>query len=607
MDITMGLKSIAGSSVKFVGRTVGRSVDWVGVNAANAWRMLLKGRIPDYIVLTLDRDLSELAGDRPWWLHYVPGFGDELSLEGLAAVLRRIAGDPDVRGIVFLLKGTELTLSQAQNLVALLARFRAWDGEYHGAARKEIVVYAETVSGPSALMLGVADRAILPPLASWDVVGLQVTSTFLKEPLARVGIDVEVARVAPWKTAADAVSRNEMSEAQREQLNWLLDSLHGTLVQGISQGRALEEAVVAGLIDRGPLTAEDALAAGLIDRIAYEDELPGVLGEREVEVEAEGEVTLGSFGQTERLLKHHLAPAAAGRIGVIRLEGAIMPGRSRNFPMPLPLLGDNLIGSTTAQQQIRAARRDTDLKAVVVYVDSPGGSALASDLIWRELKLLDEEKPVVIYMGPVAASGGYYIATPGRKIVAQSATLTGSIGVIVAKAVTQALVAKVGATTEVIRRGENAGIYRSDEPWSPTQRALVDEQLDYTYRAFKERVAAGRGLDFDALEPLCGGRVWTGQQALERGLVDAIGDFQTAVDLAKELAGIRADARVETVHITPEKRTVLPMPGKETLEEVQDAAAFTRELLDGSLLKLLATEQVWLLADNVAAIPDTAN
>ena len=640
----MGIKSSIGSGINRLGRAAGRGASQAGALVVNSRRRLLHGRVPEYIVITLDRSVSVRPGQRPWWVAYLPGVEEELTLEGLAKVLQRIAGDPDVQGVLFLLKGTEIGLNQAENMAELFDRFHAWVHEYNAEAVKEIVVYAEAVNATAAVVLSAADRAIVPPPATWDVIGLQVTSTFLKEPLARIGIEFEVARVAPWKTAADSVSRSEMSEAQREQLNWMLESLHGTLVAAISRGRGLTPAQVAALIDRGPLTAEEALAAGLVDHLAYEDELPLLLGADSKEysheraqadvpeadnqpgngdghvlaqvngtpataIDAPGPATipsgakpakLATYSQSHRLLTYHVAPPVTGRIGVISLEGAIVPGRSRSFPVPLPLLGGDLIGSTTAQQQIRAARRDDRLDAVVLYVDSPGGSALASDLIWRELALLDAEKPVVVYMGAVAASGGYYIATPGRKIVAQAATLTGSIGVIMAKAVNEGLWHKIGATTETIRRGDNAGIFRSDAPWTTDQRNLVEAQIDHTYRLFKQRVADGRGLDFDALEPLCGGRVWTGAQALEHGLVDVLGDFQTAVEMAQELAGLDETARVELVDVGPEKQPVLPIPADAALNEAGEAAAFLRELADGSLTRLLLRERCWLLADDLA-------
>ena len=226
-----------------------------------------------------------------------------------------------------------------------------------------------------------------------------------------------------------------------------------------------------------------------------------------------------------------------------------MTGPSRTSPVPLPLFGDETLGSTTAQQMIRRAAKDDSLAAVVVHVDSPGGSALASDLIWRELAQLDRKKPVVIYMGDVAASGGYYIAAPGRKIVAQGATLTGSIGVIMAKPVAAGAYAKLDAGWDTVQRGRNADLYSSLSAWEGDQRGVVERNLQHVYDEFKQRVAEGRHMDAEQLDTLAGGRVWTGEQALANGLVDQLGDFDVALEAACTAAGLPTDGSVETVAV----------------------------------------------------------
>jgi protease-4 len=232
---------------------------------------------------------------------------------------------------------------------------------------------------------------------------------------------------------------------------------------------------------------------------------------------------------------------------------------------------------------IRAAARDHSLAAVVVHVDSPGGSALASDLIWRELAQLDRAKPTVIYMGDVAASGGYYIAAPGRKIVAQRATMTGSIGVIMAKAVTAGVYDKLDAGWDTVQRGAHADLYSSLTPWQGEQRAAVEQSLDHIYCEFKQRVAAGRNLPLERLDDLAGGRVWTGEQALAHGLVDELGDFDVAVQAACAAAGLPSDGSVPVVPIHAPGRLLLAEP-------VQAAQA---------LLGLFTRGQALLLADQL--------
>jgi protease-4 len=270
-------------------------------------------------------------------------------------------------------------------------------------------------------------------------------------------------------------------------------------------------------------------------------------------------------------------------VGVISLRGSIMTGPSRSSPVPLPLFGDETLGSSTAQQLIRSAAKDDSLAAVVVHVDSPGGSALASDLIWRELVQLDQIKPVIIYMGDVAASGGYYIAAPGRKIVAQRATITGSIGVIMAKAVTGGAYEKLDAGWDTVQRGKNADIYSSLQPWEGEQRAAVERSLDHVYRVFKQRVADGRRLPLERLDDLAGGRVWTGEQALAHGLVDLLGDFDLAVETACTVAGLPTDGSVQTVTVSAPSRPLLAEPIK----------------MVEALLGLLTRSQTLMLADSL--------
>ncbi len=583
------------------GRVVGGTVRHVGGSAANLGRRALKRQIPDHVVIKLNREIIEREPAAPWWQSYVPGLPSPISIEALGESMRRIAGDPDVQGVVFLVQSASLSLARAQSLADLFTRFRVWDEAYNGQANKEITVYFEQMGASGAVMASAAHRVVMPPLGDWNVHGLRVAPTFIKDTLAKIGVEVDVIKIAPWKTAADTLSRSEMSPEMRAQYEWLLDSIFDEIVAAISAGRNLNADQVRALIDRAPFTAEQALEAGLIDAIAYEDELPVLLGSEEEPA------TFKRYGQTRLLLYHHAERPTAKAVGVISLEGAIMTGKSRSFPIPLPLFGEQTIGSVTAQQQIRAARKNDNLGAVVLHVDSGGGSALASDLIWRELKQLDAEKPLVVYMGDVAASGGYYISAPGRKIVAQPTTLTGSIGVIMAKPVNANMIKKIGARKEVVQRGEHADIYDSDQHWRDDQRATMEEAVHYIYRIFKERVVDNRDLEFDELDAIANGRVWTGVQALEHGLIDATGDFQTAVELARELGELEEGARVRTVAITSPRKSLLAMPteiaqaalGLTRLYQVEDLIA---GLAGGDLAQALLSERYWLVADELPRV-----
>ena len=486
------------------GQRLGRRLAAHRLRLVQPARALLRKRLPAYVVVEVSGALQERAPEAPWYYRFLPIYEEPLSLEEIATVLRRVAGDPDLQGVVVLFKGAALSLPQAQSLAALFARFRRWDAAYNGKAGrppKRVVAYLEEASAPTYVAACGADRIVMAPLADWDVVGLRVEPIFLKDALARLGIEIDVVRVAPWKTAADAVLFSQLTDAARDQYNWLLDSLYQDILQAIVTGRGLEPEAAAALVDRAPLTAAEALAARLVDHVAYEDELAELLGA------GEDRRPLAPYRRVRKLLYRHPRPMAPQAVGVISLTGSILTGESRSVPIPVPFFGSETIGSATAQQLIRQARRDESLGAIILHVDSPGGSALASDLIWRELTLLNQEKPLIVYMGDVAASGGYYIAAPGRKIVAQRATLTGSIGVIVAKAVTTGALEKLSVHTDSVQRGANADLYSSATSWQGPQRQRVEDSMAAVYEAFKERVAAGRNLSTTEVEAVAGGRV----------------------------------------------------------------------------------------------------
>lgn len=597
-----------------LGKAFSRLFEWIGQGwqrvicaVFNLRRRLLRRRRPDYIVFTLDGELAERTSPQPWIYRQLPMFQPPASMDSLSEALRHIAQDPDVRGVVFLVKGLgpALTLPQAQSLTRIFERFRAWDrtenGDRPGYRAKEVVVFIEQTSNALCALGSAADRLILPPQCDWNATGLLSEPSYLADALSHLGVDFDVVKIAPWKTAFDRFSRSSMSEAETDQLNWLLDGLYADLVNAIARGRNLPEDEVKRLIDNAPQTADSALAAKLVDALGYEDELPGILSVEEIAEETgdpyDRESRFATYRQAKRHLLRRPRQKTAGRIGVLSLTGTIMPGKSRRFPIELPLLGDSTIGSTTVQQEVRAALKDDSLDAVVLHVDSGGGSALASDLMWRELSLLASKKPLVVYMGNVAASGGYYIATPAQHIVAQSATMTGSIGVIIAKLVTGDAYEKARVTRYSINRGDNADLLSDQTHWRESQRNLIEVQIGYSYQTFKKRVADGRNLPFDELDAICSGKVWTGAQALENGLIDEIGDFRAAVDAAAQLADLPKDGRIDVVDIQA-NRPLLPV----TQRQLQDAQELARLVLRRDWQALFGSERVWFMADGLPKI-----
>ncbi len=592
--------------MRFVGRTVvrlmrGLSLLWLVCvcRLANLLRGLFKGARADYVMFELSGPLPELAPQRPWFLALGPLGRPTLTVESLHGALRQIAEDPDVRGALFLVKGSQISLAQAQTLADLFDRFRGWSRALYPEAAKEVVVHLESCGGAEYMMAAAADRIFVAPRTEWMVLGLRAEPIFLADTLRKVGVRAEVVKVAAWKTAADTLERSEISPAHQEQLEWLLNGWYDELVAAISRGRDMNDEQVRSAIDSGPLAADEAVRLGLIDDLAYEDQLAA---------------KLTATGEDGRILPFEEARKALYRrpqlrhrrsIGVISLTGMITSGKSRRFPAGLPIVGGSTVGSATVQQMVRAALENDRLAGILLHVDSSGGSALASDLIWRELTLLNRKKPVVAYLGNVAGSGGYYVALPAQKIICQPTTLTGSIGVIMAKMITAEALAKIGANRFAVQRGENADIYAGDRPWRPEQREKVEEQIGYTYSKFKNLVAEARQLVPEALENVCGGRVWTGRQAHERGLVDEMGDFAAAIDSLCELAELPQDGSVPVIQVTsPQNRTRPPLSersleqatGAENLADLTDTFL---ALLQGDISSLLGRERIWLLADGL--------
>lgn len=591
-----------------IGRASGRglALGWQRLLCAltNFRRWLRRKQLPDYVLFMLDQELLEREPHTPWWQEYIPGRKAPLSIEFLTMALERIAGDPTVKGVIFLGKSPALSLAQAQSLALLFQRFRQWDQAQrsdNAAPAKRLLFHLEQITTPLYVAACAADHIYVTPLTTWDVLGLRTTPTFFKHTLDKLGIVMDVVRVSPWKSAVDQFSHATMSPEQKEQLTWLLDSWYGDIVEAIHTSRHLSPEAVRTIIDGAPWSASEAQAHGLIDAIAYEDELLTLLGS------AAQPAKIQYYAKARKLLLRRPRLYHAKQIGVISLCGAIMPGESQSLPVPLPILGKESLGSTTAQQQIRNARQKEEIAAVVVHVDSPGGSALASDLIWRELYLLNQEKPVVIYMGDVAASGGYYIAAPGRKVVAQRATLTGSIGVIIAKAVTAGAYAKIAANRQLIQRGANADLYDDQQAWVGEQRVKVEASVFHVYNTFKARVADGRKLVYETLDTIANGRVWTGSQALAHGLVDELGDFQHAVEVACRLADLPTDGAVRLQRITAEKEKLLAQPlavasAALGLPFLHQTGAFVTQVITGDANAFLHQDHHWLLAEGLPKI-----
>jgi protease-4 len=329
--------------------------------------------------------------------------------------------------------------------------------------------------------------------------------------------------------------------AHREMTESLNTDMYAQLVRGIAGARKKTEMEVRQLLDQGPFAPEDAVRTGLVDALAYEDQLD----DRVPQLRQGGEMRRVEGNDYQRVTPRSLGVRPQSKIAIVYASGVIASGKSGYDP------GNGaVVGSDTFVEQLRRLRNDDAIKAIVLRVDSPGGSSVASDVMWRELMITRDEKPsrpLVISMSDLAASGGYYISVPGHVIVAQPGTLTGSIGIFAGKFVIDGTLNRVGVTTETVKSGKNADIYSPFTRFSPEQRQKVGQYMEGFYKTFIAKVADGRHSTPERIDAVAQGRVWTGAQAKDRGLVDALGGLDTAVSIAKERAHIPADEEVDLV------------------------------------------------------------
>ncbi len=574
------------------------SLSTVGADWRNMMRRLRQAQV-DYAVLPIGGPLPERAGPpRGFIERRLPLPPDPFSMQQLNTRLRMVAEADNARGVVFVFRGFSAGLATLQNFRAAVARLRA--------AGKDAIVYTPYLDLAHYYAATAAARIIAPPGAQFDVLGLYTEVTFLKDALARVGVQADVVQISPYKTAFDRFSQADMTPEYRAQLDWLLDDQYDLLTADMAAGRGLTQAALRELIDRAPLSATEACAAGLIDQVAYDDQLAETIGRwsngpttttgdgNAEDATQPPPIKLKSWPKARELLLEKPRRHTRRFVGVLSLEGLISMGPSRRPPLdlPIPFVGGATAGEQTFVAILRRLEKMDDLAALVLHVDSGGGSALASELIGRQIELFAAHKPVVVYMGNVAASGGYYVAAPASHIMSQAGTTTGSIGVITAKVSTAGLYDQLAIQRVTLARGEHAGLYRDSDPMTAEQRTIFQRTIQETYGDFVAVVARGRKLAPEAVDAVGGGRVWTGRQARERGLVDSHGDFLEAIKKAAELAALPADDihAVSVYDFYPRSApyTVYPNGSARLAEEVA-------RLLSGEQLRALAGQPLLLL------------
>ncbi|MCY4146842.1 MAG: S49 family peptidase [Chloroflexi bacterium] len=507
-----------------------RIIQQLGTNLLNMQRSRIKTL--DYVMLQLPSSFAPMPRARNIVQRQLFGAAP-MSLLECTQALERIGDDPRALGVVLHFRGLAANYADLQTLRGAILRLREKD--------KRAIAFAPSYRMTEYFVASACDEILLVPGGMLDTAGMLSQQIFLKDGMAAVGLQMDSVAITPYKSASDMLARSQPSPEAREQTNWLLDSLFEIVLDGIATTRKMKPAAVREMIDAALHNDSDALTAGYIDGVMNEEALLAHLGVGTIAPweEADGQVYLP-------------APDFSGKyVALLYAGGAIVDGESQSppgdLPIPLPFVGSERLGDATLIQQVRHLIRDERCGALVLYIDSGGGSATASETMASALGEFASTRPLVACMGGVAASGGYYIATPAHWIVAQPSTITGSIGVLMGKLVNSEMLKKMRFNAVSYLRGENADWIAGERPFSDQQRQMVRGSIEHLYRQFIKRVADSRGKTTDEIDAIGGGRVWTGAQALECGLVDQLGSLDDASAKARALAKLPDSAPLTLV------------------------------------------------------------
>ncbi|MBK8305288.1 MAG: signal peptide peptidase SppA [Chloracidobacterium sp.] len=490
------------------------------------------------LVLSISGELPDYVAEEP--LAKAFGISQPQSFTSLLTQIRKAKVDPRIGAVMLEINFPGIGWGKADELRDAIKDLRS--------SGKPVYAYMEIGMNKEYYIATAADKIFLPPSGDIYVNGLAAEAMFYKGSLDKLGVEVDAIQIGPkYKSAPDQYTKTAMGDGQREVINALLDEFFGRFTNAIAESRKKSVEDVKALVDGAPYNAKKAKELGLIDDAFYREqvdsELKAKLGYRETD-------TLRTIrgGAYREIPSDTLGLNNGEKVAVIYASGAITSGRSSSGP-----LNGESVGSDTIVAAVNDAANDKTVKAIVLRVDSGGGSALASDVMWYALENAKAKKPVVVSMGDVAASGGYYIACNSNKIVAEPSAITGSIGIFVFKPNIKGFYDWIGVSNEYTMRGKNAGIFRATEKWTPEERAKMESQISSVYYdSFIPKVAAGRKKTTEESNTLGQGRVWTGTQAKANGLIDEFGGLEKAISIAKELANLPADKDV--------RRVVFPAP-----------------------------------------------
>jgi len=539
--------------------------------------ILASNRVPSQSVLALS-----LSGNIP---EQPPGDafsqllgGRALTVTEIAEALDRARADSSIVGVELRIGDTTMNMGKIQEIRDALGEFNR--------SGKFTVAYLEYATNASYYLASACQTVFLLPKSEVDVHGWMASTTFLRGTFDKLGIYPDFYHIGEYKNATNVYTETKYTPAHREASEELLRDWYGQFLSGIAAGRRLKAAEVKAAVEKGPFSSEEALSAKLVDRVAYSDESRDFIKRK-------------AKGSEQRLTaREYLRRRQSGgrsKLAVIYASGVIVPGSSGMDP-----LGEQVMGSDTIVEQFRTAREDDSVKAVVLRVDSPGGSAFSSEVIRREVELTGRAKPVVVSMADVAASGGYWISMSAARIIAEPGTVTGSIGVLTGKFNLKGLYVKLGMTKDFITLSDNATIDYPFQNFTLAQRESIQRTMHETYQNFIQGVAAGRHMRVEDVDRIGQGHIWSGARALKLGLVDELGGLDTAVAAAKELAHIPRAESVELIF--------LPRPKSffEMLSELSKGAeASYPQLSIGEWLAKLETlvrVPVWALEPTVPRV-----
>ena len=446
----------------------------------------------------------------------------ETPMRDAARTLKAAKRDPDVAGALIRIGNSDFGVGRLQEIRDAVTDFKS--------AGKRTICYASAYSTGSYIVASACDKIILHPSGEVRLIGLRSETSFYKRTLDKLGIRADLEHIGDYKSASDLFTREDMSDAHREVQNSILDDLYNQVCESIAADRGLTQDQIKEQIDQGPLTANQAVENGVVDRLAYRDELEAIT--KELAGGTHSLVKAKTYINTEIYRPDWEVPLP--KIAIIEAVGTMVTGDSFSDPFT----GSRAMGSATIARAVRSVREDDSVKAVVLRIDSGGGLVIAADTIWRELTRLKAVKPLIVSMGDVAGSGGYYIAAPAHLIIAEPGTITGSIGVIGGKYSLKGLYDKIGVRKEIIKRGKHADFYTDYGDYPPEERAIVRRHIAEIYDDFIKKVAEARDMTTEEVDRIARGRIWTGKQALENGLVDELGGLNRAISVARKRAGL---------------------------------------------------------------------